>query len=65
MSDENKLFPKDEWDSLSINQLYDLKNKFINLYFDLRGSGATFANQYFQFSKDVDELIRKKESSFQ
>lgn len=66
MSEEAKskyqLKPKSEWAELTVTQLYEMKTQMTNLYYDMRHSGATFANQYLGYIGDIDALIARKES---
>ena len=57
-----KLRPKSEWNDLTLMQLYDLKTQMMNLYFDTRYSGATYANQYLGYVNEIDSLIQRKEA---
>lgn len=69
MSEENKskyqLKPKSEWREMTIQQLYEMKTQMTNLYYDMRYSGATFANQYLGYINDIDALIARKEAEQQ
>lgn len=69
MSEENKskyqLKPKSEWTEMTVQQLYEMKTQMTNLYYDMRYSGATFANQYLGYINDIDALIARKEAEQQ
>lgn len=69
MSEENKskyqLKPKSEWTEMTVQQLYEMKTQMTNLYYDMRYSGATFANQYLGYINDIDTLIARKEAEQQ
>jgi len=62
MSEQQKITPKSEWHTLTISQLYDLKSQMSTLYYNMRGAGATFANQYARLISDVDVWIRRREA---
>ena len=53
--------PKDEWKSLSVAQLYDLKTNLTNRYFDMKQINASFADQFLQFLRQVEALISQRE----
>ena len=56
-----KITPKAEWPGLSVQQLYDLKFQLTDLYYNMRGVNASFANQYRKFSDEVNALIAIRE----
>ena len=60
MAEENKIPPRNTWRELSINQLYDVKYQMTEMYYKMRGAGATFANQYQTFISEIDALILRK-----
>ncbi len=62
MSEKPKITPKNEWHTLSITQLYDLKSQMSDLYWNMRGAGATFATQYQKLIFEVDAWIRRREA---
>lgn len=62
MSEKPKIAPKSEWPALSISQLYDLKFQMSDLYWNMKGAGATFANQYQKLISEVDAWIRRREA---
>lgn len=62
MEDKKTLPPKSEWKDMSINQLLDLKIELYNIYYGLRSSGASFANQYLGFIGELDALILRKQA---
>ena len=53
--------PKEEWKSLSISQLYDLKTNLTNRYFDMKQINASFADQFLQFVRQAEALISQRE----
>ena len=59
--DQNTLPPKSEWTTLSLNQLYDLRNKMVTLFWNMKDSGASYANQYALMVSEIDALIAKAE----
>jgi len=61
-SEEAKIIPRSEWSKLSVNQLYDNRNKLMDLYYNMRGANATFAEQYKKFITEIDALIKRRES---
>lgn len=63
MSSNQKIIipPKDEWKSLSISQLYELKVNLTNRYFDLKQINASFADQFLVFLRDAESLIAVRE----
>lgn len=69
MSEENQskyqLKPKSEWKDMTVQQLYEMKTQMTNLYYDMRYSGATFANQYLGYVNDISALIASKEAEQQ
>lgn len=62
MEDKKTLPPKSEWKDMSISQLLDLKIDLHNIYYGLRSSGASFANQYMGFINELDALILRKQA---
>ena len=62
MEDKKTLPPKSEWKDMSVNQLLDLKIDLNNIYYGLRSSGASFANQYLGFIGELDALILRKQT---
>lgn len=62
MEDKKTLPPKSEWKDMSVNQLLDLKIDLYNIYYSLRSSGASFANQYLGFIGELDALILRKQA---
>lgn len=60
-SEEQKIIPRSEWNKLSVNQLYDNRNKLMDLYYNMRGASATFAEQYKKFIAEIDALIKRRE----
>ena len=52
-----QLPPKAEWINLSLMQLYELKSNMLNIYYDARSAGATYANQYLNLVTEVDAYI--------
>lgn len=53
--------PKNEWVNLSISQLYDLRVKLNNKYFDMRRINASFADQFQKFVRECEALIAYQE----
>lgn len=62
MEDKKTLPPKSEWKDMSVNQLLDLKIDLYNIYYGLRSSGVSFANQYLGFIGELDALILRKQA---
>jgi hypothetical protein len=62
MEDKKSLPSKSEWKDMSINQLLDLKIDLYNIYYGLRASGASFANQYLGFIGELDALVLRKQA---
>ena len=58
-----KIPPKNEWNDLSTTQLYEVKSKMMDVYYNMRMSNASFANQYKMFIDELSTLIEKKTSS--
>ena len=56
-----KMPPKNEWPSLTISQLYDIKSQMTNRYFDLKRINASFADQFLTYTKQLDSLIALRE----
>jgi hypothetical protein len=54
--------PKSEWRNLSIGQLYDLRTKLTNKYYDLLRINASFADQFQRFGRECDALIAYQEA---
>jgi len=61
-AEDAKIAPRTEWAKLSVTQLYDNRNKLMDLYYNMRGAGATFAEQYKKIISDLDILIRRREA---
>jgi hypothetical protein len=61
--DEQKsdITPMSEWKNLSISQLYDLKIKLTNKYYDMTRINASFASQFLNFVRDCETLIAFRE----
>lgn len=53
--------PKDEWRTLSISQLYELKTNLTNRYFDLKQINASFADQFLAFLREAEALLSARE----
>lgn len=63
MSSNQKIVipPKDEWRTLSISQLYELKTNLTNRYFDLKQINASFADQFLSFLREAEALLSARE----
>lgn len=61
MTEEIIIPPKEEWVNLSVTQLYDVKAKLQDRYYEMRRVNASFANQYLSFSDLIDVLIQRQE----
>jgi len=61
--EENVITPKNEWHTLSVNQLYDVKMKMSDKYYAMRGINASFTNQYLQFISEIDARISTLENA--
>ena len=63
--ENNQIPPKNEWPNLTINQLYEVKNKLLNKYWSMQQINASFANSYLGFVNYVDAIIQFKENEAQ
>lgn len=59
--DSTKIPAKSEWQKLSIAALYDVKSDMMEVYYNMRSSNASFANQYMTFVRELDALIQRRE----
>lgn len=57
----SKIPGRNEWNGLTITQLYETKSQLTTLYYNMRGAGASYANQYLTFINEVDALIQRRE----
>lgn len=57
---EPKIPPKKDWPSLGLMQLYVVKSDMQTLYFNMKDSKASFANQYLRFISELDALIASR-----
>lgn len=53
--------PRNEWFTMSPSQLYEVKVKMLDRYYMLKDVNATFANQYYTFVKEIENLIDQKQ----
>lgn len=60
--DTKKIPPRNEWKELSVAQLIDVKNQMMDVYYAMRQSKATFANQYQIFINEIDALIARRDA---
>lgn len=58
----SKIPGRNEWKNLTISQLYETKSQLQTLYYNMRGAGASYANQYLDFVQQVDALILQREA---
>jgi hypothetical protein len=58
----NKIPPRSEWKEMSISQLFEVKNKVSDTYYNMRSVNASFANQYLKVLNELDALIQKRET---
>lgn len=58
---ENKIPGRNEWVNLSIPQLYEVKSQLTTLYYNMRGAGASHANQYLSLINQISVLISERE----
>ena len=63
MSSQQKVIiePRSEWRTMSLSQLYDLKIKLQNRYFDMRLINASFADQFNTYVREVEGIISLRE----
>lgn len=59
--EENKIPPKTEWPSLTIDQLLNVKTDLQSAYWKMKSIQASFANQYLMYISQVETLINIKE----
>lgn len=52
-----KIPPKSEWSSLTLAQLYDVKSKMFDIYYNARASGASYADQYLSLVNQLENEI--------
>jgi hypothetical protein len=58
---QQKIPPQSEWSKLTVGQLYELKSNMTDLYYNAQRAGASYANQYLGFMRDVDSTIARAE----
>lgn len=63
--EENKIPPKVEWPSLTIEQLLTVKSDLQTAYWNMKNIQASFANQYLMYIAQVETLINIKEMESQ
>jgi len=63
--EDNQIPPKNEWPSLTINQLHEVKNALLNKYWAMHQINASFANSYLGFVSHVEAIIQYKEHEAQ
>jgi hypothetical protein len=56
----NKIPPRSEWKDMSEFQLFEVRSKMMDTYYNMRGINATFANQYMTFIGEIDRLIERR-----
>lgn len=61
MATTPKIPPQSEWHKLTVGQLYELKSNMTDLYYKAAQAGASYANQYAGFMRDVDSTIARAE----
>lgn len=56
-----ELVAKDEWDKLSLAELYQQKSAMLNRYYTFKDVGASYADQYLAFISELELKIDKLE----